>query len=380
MKVLFYALVCAIFGAFWLGCADLEYVDDYSDSTFYDDDDEYAEEEAIEKEDNKYAQDAAQEEVMEIASASNKGKSSTESTKESEPSAESEDDEEYIEEEVVEYVDEDEDIEIAEESKPQEQIATQSTPAPQPTPEAKPAPAIIAKEEPKPTPIAKEESKPQPTPQQVSKPTTQEVASKATQETKATQDSAPPIATPSTPKVAITPQAITPKVQKIRGKGTSGLRQSTIKLQVQCDNNANLQKCEDLARIYAVRGNMDNAIIYYERACNSGSGLALSCFFLSQIYANDGNDQLSQYYENMLDERALQNKKVGRTEILLSTGNANIIKRNLRRTCTEGNGDACRFLDNIFKITGEKSEGRTYFGTECWRGSALSCDILRTSY
>ena len=351
MRVFFCAVVAFVVGAFVIGCADLDYVDDYSDSTFYDD--EYAEEEIIDEEDEEYAQDAADEEVVQFASMSNKQDEAkpTKSAESSKTTPSSKDDEE------VEYIDEVEvtddkssakraNKEIAEkQSTPQQEPQSATTPALQPVP----APKETAKVEPK--------------------------------SPKNADVNAPKISRDSRPAVVVA-GANKPNAnnQKIRGKGTRGLNQSVAKLKAQCENNGNLQKCEDLGRIYAVRGNISSSIEYYERACDSGNGLILSCFFLSKIYENDGSADLAGHYSSLINQNTLRNAKVGKTELLLSTGRANVVKRNLRMSCAEGKDDSCKFLDYLYKIRGEKSEARTYFGTECWRGNALSCDILRTSY
>lgn len=174
-------------------------------------------------------------------------------------------------------------------------------------------------------------------------------------------------------------QASSPKItKKISGKGLKGLAQSITKLKAQCEDKGNLQKCEDLGRIYAARGNVSSSIEYYERACNDGSGSALSCFFLLKIYENDGNSELTQHYANLIDENALRSTKIGKTELLLSTGKANALKRILKMSCTKGNESSCSTLQSVFKVRGELHEMKTYFGTECWKGSELGCTILRS--
>ena len=312
MRLFFYALLFGAFGAFVVGCADLEYVDDYSDSTFYDE--EYAEEEVDDG--NKYAQ-------------------------------------EEVDEEVVEF--DDEEIEVVENEQPTPQPAPQE---PQKVAQPKATqPAPVAKPAPKPAPAPQ----PTPTPKPIDSP-------------KVARDSRPaivPSAPSSTSKVSVSRQ-------KIRGKGFKGLTQSTAKLKSQCENNGNIQKCEDLGRIYALRGNIDSAVTYYERACDNGNGSALSCFFLSQIYANDGDSDTAQHYTNMIDESALRTKKVGSLELRLSTGKVESVKRSLKMSCTKGDEGSCNTLQSIFKMRGELSEMKTYFGTECWRGSALGCTILRS--
>ena len=170
-----------------------------------------------------------------------------------------------------------------------------------------------------------------------------------------------------------------PKItKKISGKGLKGLTQSTAKLKASCEENGDLQKCEDLGRIYATRGNISQAVTYYEQACNNGEGLALSCFFLAKIYENDNNSEVAGHYASLIDESTLKSAKVGRTELLLSTGKANTLKRNLKMSCAKGNEGSCNTLQSVFKVRGEKHEMKTFFGTECWKGSELGCTILRS--
>ena len=340
MRVFFCAVVAFVVGAFVIGCADLDYVDDYSDSTFYDD--EYAEEEIIDEEDDEYAQDAADEEVVQFASMSNKQDEAkpTKSAESSKTTPSNKDDEE------VEYIDEVEVTDDKSSAKRANKEIAEKQSTPQQEPQSATTPAL------QPAPAPKETAKVEP---------------------KISRDSRPAVVVAGANKPNVSNQ-------KIRGKGTRGLNQSVAKLKAQCENNGNLQKCEDLGRIYAVRGNISSSIEYYERACDSGNGLILSCFFLSKIYENDGSADLAGHYSSLINQSTLRNAKVGKTELLLSTGRANVVKRNLRMSCAEGKDDSCKFLDYLYKIRGEKSEARTYFGTECWRGNALSCDILRTSY
>lgn len=400
IRMLFYALLIGAFGAFVVGCADLEYVDDYSDSTFYDE---------------EYAQEEADEEVVELASAlSKQPEAKKPQATESKPTA---DEEEEIIEEIIEEEDDsvasgddaieeeytDEEIEVAEEEQqtPQEpQKVAQPAPAPKPTPQ--PAPKSAPQPTPAPQATAKadaqgitkiddntfeykgmvfkhnlgkdadlstilsvleKEQSPMP-----------KAEPKSIDSPKVARDSRPAIV-PSAP--SSTSKANVSR-QKIRGKGFKGLTQSTAKLKVQCENNGNIQKCEDLGRIYALRGNISSAVAYYERACDNGNGSVLSCFFLSQIYANDGDSDIAQHYTNMIDESALRTKKVGSMELRLSTGKVASVKRSLKMSCTKGDEGSCNTLQSIFKMRGEMSEMKTYFGTECWRGSALGCTILRS--
>lgn len=396
IRMLFYALLIGAFGAFVVGCADLEYVDDYSDSTFYDE---------------EYAQEEADEEVVELASAlSKQPEAKKPQATESKPTA---DDEEEIIEEIIEEEDDlvasgddaieeeytDEEIEVAEEEQqtPQEpqkvaQPAPAPKPTPQPAPQPTPAPQVTAKADAQGITkiddntfeykgmvfkhnlgkdadlstilsVLEKEQSPMP-----------KAEPKSIDSPKVARDSRPaivPSAPSSTGKASVSRQ-------KIRGKGFKGLTQSTAKLKAQCENNGNIQKCEDLGRIYALRGNISSAVAYYERACDNGNGSALSCFFLSQIYANDGDSDIAQHYTNMIDESALRTKKVGSMELRLSTGKVASVKRSLKMSCTKGDEGSCNTLQSIFKMRGEMSEMKTYFGTECWRGSALGCTILRS--
>lgn len=392
IRMLFYALLIGAFGAFVVGCADLEYVDDYSDSTFYDE---------------EYAQEEADEEVVELASALNKQPEVKKpQATESKPTA---DDEEEIIEEIIEEEDDsvasgddaieeeytDEEIEVVEEeqqTQQEPQKVAQPAPAPAPKPTPQPAPQATAKADAQGITkiddntfeykgmvfkhnlgkdadlstilsVLEKEQSPMP-----------KAEPKSIDSPKVARDSRPaivPSAPSSTSKASVSRQ-------KIRGKGFKGLTQSTAKLKAQCENNGNIQKCEDLGRIYALRGNISSAVAYYERACDNGNGSALSCFFLSQIYANDGDSDIAQHYTNMIDESALRTKKVGSMELRLSTGKVASVKRSLKMSCTKGDEGSCNTLQSIFKMRGEMSEMKTYFGTECWRGSALGCTILRS--
>lgn len=396
IRMLFYALLIGAFGAFVVGCADLEYVDDYSDSTFYDE---------------EYAQEEADEEVVELASAlSKQPEAKKPQATESKPTA---DDEEEIIEEIIEEEDDsvasgdetieeeytDEEIEVAEEeqqTQQEPQKVAQPAPAPKPTPKPAPQPTPapqatakadvqgitkiddntfeykgmvfkhnLGKDADLSTILSVLEKEQSPMPK---------AEPKSIDSPKVARDSRPaivPSAPSSTSKASVSRQ-------KIRGKGFKGLTQSTAKLKAQCENNGNIQKCEDLGRIYALRGNISSAVVYYERACDNGNGSALSCFFLSQIYANDGDSDIAQHYTNMIDESALRTKKVGSMELRLSTGKVASVKRSLKMSCTKGDEGSCNTLQSIFKMRGEMSEMKTYFGTECWRGSALGCTILRS--
>ena len=335
MKNLLYAI---LIGLFVVSCADLDYVDDYSDSTFYD---EGEEGEYVEVgDDDEYAQEAADEEVVEIAKTLNQKDEVAKAPDSSESNA---DDEEVIEEEVIEEV-------ASGESSDEEIIEVEQT-----APEHKNAP----KSEPK------EVAQPQPTqspqvaqPKQISQPT------KPAQTTQIMPSSRPIVAqsTQSKPKV-------------IYGRGLNGFFQSTAKLKSQCESKGNIRKCEDLARIYALKDNRDLALSYYDKACDSGNGSPLSCFFASRIYENSGDSMSAQRYLDALNGVEV---KVKSLELNLSTLKIARAKRHLKMSCTEGNESACRTLQSILKMRGEKSEMRTYFGTECWRGSALGCEILRS--
>ena len=336
MKNLLYALLV---GLFVVGCADLDYVDDYSDSTFYD---EGAEDEYVEVGDDEYAQDVADEEVVEIAKTLNQKDEVAKSATSSDSSESNADDEEIIEEVIEDEVIE----EVASgESSDEEIIEAEQT-----------APSKSQSE-------PKEVAQPQPTqlpsqPKQISQPT------KPAQTTQITPSSRPIVAqsTQSKPKV-------------IYGRGLNGFFQSTAKLKSQCESKGNIRKCEDLARIYALKDNRDLALAYYDKACDGGNGSLLSCFFASRIYENSGDSISAQRYLDALNGTEV---KVKSLELNLSTLKVAKAKRSLKMSCTEGNESACRTLQSIFKKRAEKSEMRTYFGTECWRGSALGCEILRS--
>ena len=341
MKNLLYALLVGLVaGLFVVGCADLDYVDDYSDSTFYD---EGAEDEYVEVEDDdKYAQDVADEEVVEIAKTLNQKDEVAKATDSSESSADDEEIiEEVIEEEVIEEVasgeSNDEEIIEAEQTAPSK---SQSEPKTEPKEVAQPQPAQLPSQ-----------------PKQISQPTKQ---------TQTTQPALSP-----RPVVAQSAQS-KPKV--IYGRGLNGFFQSTAKLKSQCESKGNIRKCEDLARIYALQEKRDLALTYYDKACDSGNGSPLSCFFASHIYENSGDNMSAQGYLDALNGAEV---KVKSLELNLSTLKVAKAKRSLKMSCTEGNEGACKTLQSIFKKRAEKSEMRTYFGTECWRGSALGCEILR---
>ena len=337
MKNLLYALLV---GLFVVGCADLDYVDDYSDSTFYD---EGAEDEYVEIEDDEeYAQDVADEEVVEIAKTLNQKDEVAKPATSSDSSESNADDEEIIEEVIEDEVIE----EVASgESSDKEIIEAEQT--------------VPSKSQSEP----KEVAQPQPTqlpsqPKQISQPT------------KPAQTTQP---TPSPRPVAVQSAQSKPKV--VYGRGLNGFFQSTAKLKSQCESKGNIRKCEDLARIYALKDNRDLALSYYDKACDSGNGSPLSCFFASRIYENSGDSISAQRYLDTLNGAEV---KVKNLELNLSTLKVAKAKRSLKMSCTEGNEGACKTLQSIFKKRAEKSEMRTYFGTECWRGSALGCEILRS--
>ena len=342
MKNLLYAI---FIGLFVVNCADLDYVDDYSDSTFYD---EGAENEYVEVEDDEYAQDVADEEVVEIAKTLNQKDEVAKSATSSDSSESNADDEEIIEEVIEDEIIE----EVASgESSDEEIIEAEQT-----------APSKSQSE-------PKEVAQPQPTqlpsqPKQISQPT------KPAQTTQPTQPTQPA----SSPRpVAMQSAQSKPKV--VYGRGLNGFFQSTAKLKSQCESKGNIRKCEDLARIYALQEKRDLALAYYDKACDSGNGSPLSCFFASRIHENSGDSISAQRYLDALNGAEV---KVKNLELNLSTLKVAKAKRSLKMSCTEGNEGACKTLKSIFKKRAEKSEMRTYFGTECWRGSALGCEILRS--
>lgn len=344
MKNLLYALLV---GLFVVGCADLDYVDDYSDSTFYD---EGAEDEYVEVgDDDEYAQEVADEEVVEIAKTLNQKNEVAKPATPSDSSESNADDEEIIEEVIEDEIIE----EVASGESSDEEIIEAEQTAP-----------TAPKTEPK------EVAQPQPTqsPQVAqSKQISQPKPAQTTQTTQPTQ-----ITPSSRPIVAQSAQS-KPKV--VYGRGLNGFFQSTAKLKSQCESKGNIRKCEDLARIYALQEKRDLALAYYDKACDSGNGSPLSCFFASRIYENSGDSISAQRYLDALNGAEV---KVKNLELNLSTLKVAKAKRSLKMSCTEGNEGACKTLQSIFKKRAEKSEMRTYFGTECWRGSALGCEILRS--
>lgn len=160
---------------------------------------------------------------------------------------------------------------------------------------------------------------------------------------------------------------------------SSKLNQPLSQLQVQCDLR-DLQKCEDLGRIYAVQEKHDLATAHYKMACNNGKGMVMSCFFLSLIYANNGNDTTSSKYFGVIDSDELNARKIDEVELLLSISEIVLVKDKLKISCVSGESTSCRILLNIFKIRGEIGEARAFFNAECKRirkANATPCTILK---
>lgn len=147
-------------------------------------------------------------------------------------------------------------------------------------------------------------------------------------------------------------------------------------LQTNCDA-INLQQCEDLGQIYAIQEKHDLAVAYYKRACDSGKGSLMSCFFLSLMFANSGNMASAQEYLSMIDEHILQTKKIDEAELMLSISKISLIKEKLQNFCTNGESSSCKILSSVFKIRGELREAREFFSTKCKSGNNISCTILK---
>ena len=147
-------------------------------------------------------------------------------------------------------------------------------------------------------------------------------------------------------------------------------------LQTNCDAK-DLQQCEDLGRIYAIQEKRDLAVAHYKRACDSGKGSQMSCFFLSLMFANSGDLASAREYLSMIDERTLQDKKIDEAELMLSISEIALIKDKLKIFCANGESSACKVLSSVFKIRGESNEARAFFSTRCKDGNSASCAILK---
>ena len=147
-------------------------------------------------------------------------------------------------------------------------------------------------------------------------------------------------------------------------------------LQTNCDAK-NLQQCEDLGRIYAVQEKRDLAVAHYKRACDSGKGSPMSCFFLSLMFANSGDGASALEYLGMIDERTLQTKKIDEAELMLSISEIALIKEKLQNFCANGEPSSCKILSSVFKIRGEVGEAKEFFSAKCKGGNSVSCTILK---
>ena len=147
-------------------------------------------------------------------------------------------------------------------------------------------------------------------------------------------------------------------------------------LQTNC-NAKDLQQCEDLGRIYAVQEKRDLAVAHYKRACDSGKGSPMSCFFISLMFANSGDLASALEYLGMIDERTLQTKKIDEAELMLSISEIALIKEKLQNFCANGEPSSCKILSSVFKIRGEVGEAKEFFSAKCKGGNSASCAILK---
>lgn len=149
-------------------------------------------------------------------------------------------------------------------------------------------------------------------------------------------------------------------------------------LKAECDSR-NLQKCEDLGRIYSVQEKHNLAIAHYKKACDYGKGRVMSCFFLSLIYANNGDNATASEYLNVANVDALNAQIIDEAELLLSIGEIALIKDKLKDSCASGESASCRVLLSVFKIRSEMGEAKAFFSTECKRTkrqNSTPCAIL----
>ena len=157
------------------------------------------------------------------------------------------------------------------------------------------------------------------------------------------------------------------------------LNQSLPQLESRCASG-DLGYCEDLGRIYAVQEKRDLAVAHYKRACNNGKGKVMSCFFLSLIYANNGDSATSSEYLSVISDK-LESHKIDEAELLLSIGEIALIKEKLQNFCANGESSSCKILSSVFKIRSENSEARAFFSAECKRTNnpnAMLCVILKS--
>lgn len=157
------------------------------------------------------------------------------------------------------------------------------------------------------------------------------------------------------------------------------LNQSLPQLESRCASG-DLGYCEDLGRIYAVQEKRDLAVAHYKRACNNGKGKVMSCFFLSLIYANNGDSATSSEYLSVISDK-LESHKIDEAELLLSIGEIALIKEKLQNFCANGESSSCKILSSVFKIRSENSEARAFFSAGCKRTNnpnAMPCVILKS--
>lgn len=357
LKMSLYAVLGVIVGALFVACAEADFVDDYSDATFYDD--EHSNEYAAVDEGDEYVDEEIIEEIVGVYNnnadkSANEAKNITQKLDSAPKTAQKQGDEANESDEIIiiddntfEYqgmvfkhnLGKDADLNAildSFEGKSIESIQSDEIVVESKKSNAPKVAESSAKSTPKPT-----------QPQITQKPT------------------------PSVAKSSIK----TPSTGAIKGAGLSGINQSIAKLKAQCDSKGDLQKCEVLARIYAIQEKLDLSVQYYDKACDNGEGSVRACFFLSKIFENDGNGELAEDYMALLGGRVA---KISNTELNLSTGKVDSAKRALKISCTQGNKDSCNVLQSVFKVRDETREMQTYFGTECWRRSALGCEILRS--
>lgn len=347
LKMSLYAVLGVMVGAIFVACAEADFVDDYSDATFYDD--EHSNEYAAVDEGDEYVDEEIIEEIIGVYDDADKSAKNLAQKLDSAPKTAQKQDSEAQDDEIIiiddntfEYqgmvfkhnLGKDADLNAILDSFEGKSIETQTD-------------EIVVESKKSNVPKAAESSV---------KPKSAQIAQKPT---------------PSVAKSSVK----TPSTGAIKGAGLSGINQSIAKLKAQCDSKGDLQKCEALARIYAIQEKLDLSVQYYDKACDNGEGSVRACFFLSRIYENDGNGAVVEYYMALLGGRTA---KIGNTELNLSTGKVDSAKRALKMSCTEGNEGSCNVLQSVFKVRNEKREMQTYFGMECWRRSALGCEILRS--
>ena len=159
----------------------------------------------------------------------------------------------------------------------------------------------------------------------------------------------------------------------------SKLNQPLPQLQAQCDSH-DLQKCEDLGRIYAVLEKKDLATTHYKKACSNGDGRIMSCFFNALIFANNGDNATASEYLGVISGDALSALKIDEVELMLSISEIALIKDKLKISCKNGESTSCNALLSVFKIRGELSEAKAFFSAQCKyakRQNSAPCAILK---